>query len=96
LYRAGIHPERRACDVSADEAERLVVAIRDVLNEAIASGGSSLRDYKKADGGLGYFQHHFAVYGQEGEACKDPGCGQVVDRIVQAGRSTFYCTGCQV
>ena len=75
--------------------ERLTRAIRDVLLEAIEAGGSTLRDYAQADGELGYFQHRFAVYDREGEACSKPECGGTVKRIVQAGRSTFYCPGCQ-
>jgi formamidopyrimidine-DNA glycosylase len=74
---------------------RLVSTIRDVLTEAIDSGGSSLKDYRQADGELGYFQHNFAVYGREGEPCKTAGCGQNIARIVQSGRSTFYCPKCQ-
>ncbi len=101
LYRAGLSPRRRAdCLVRADgrparRAERLVPAIRDVLNEAIAAGGSTLRDYAAADGSLGYFQHAFRVYGRDGEACLTAGCSGKVRRIVQAGRSTFFCGACQ-
>ncbi|GAB4176215.1 MAG: bifunctional DNA-formamidopyrimidine glycosylase/DNA-(apurinic or apyrimidinic site) lyase [Thalassobaculales bacterium] len=89
LYRAGISPRRLAQSVTGARAERLAAAIRAVLGEAIAAGGSTLRDYRHADGELGYFQHAFAVYGREGEAC--PCCGGPVRRIMQAGRSTFYC-----
>lgn len=96
LYMTGLSPNRRACDLSAEDCARLVPAIRDVLMAALASGGSSLRDYKKADGGMGYFQHHFKVYGREGELCPSPDCDQIVERMVQAGRSTFYCQRCQV
>jgi formamidopyrimidine-DNA glycosylase len=71
----------------------LAAAIKSVLKEAIKAGGSSLRDYKKADGELGHFQYHFAVYDRAGEPC--PGCGNAVKRIVQSGRSTFYCPKCQ-
>jgi formamidopyrimidine-DNA glycosylase len=73
----------------------LVEAIRFVLNDAIKQGGSSLRDHRTTDGDLGYFQHHFAVYDREGEKCPTPGCGGVIRRIVQGGRSTFYCPKCQ-
>jgi formamidopyrimidine-DNA glycosylase len=69
--------------------------IRDVLTEAIAAGGSSLRDYRQADGALGYFQHTFRAYGREGEPCPTPGCGGTIRRMVQAGRSTFWCPRCQ-
>ena len=93
LYRARISPFRRGMDVSAAEAESLAGHMRDVLNDALDSGGSSLRDYRKADGGMGYFQHHFDVYGREGEACKI--CKTPVERSVQSGRSTFYCGACQ-
>ena len=78
-----------------DHAKRLVAAIHAVLNEAIKAGGSSLRDHKKTDGELGYFQHHFAVYDRTGEPCLKKGCGGKVKRIEQAGRSTFYCPVCQ-
>lgn len=75
--------------------ERLVLHIREVIADAIAAGGSSLRDHIQTDGSLGYFQHSFSVYDREGEACRTPGCGGTVARIVQAGRSTFYCPTCQ-
>jgi len=91
LYRAGISPKRLAASVVGVRAERLAPAVRDVLNEAIAAGGSTLRDYVQADGELGYFQHNFAVYGREGEACPDCNCRSAVQRIVQSGRSTFFC-----
>jgi formamidopyrimidine-DNA glycosylase len=73
----------------------LVPIIRAVLREAIDAGGSSLRDFRQADGELGYFQHSFDVYGREGEVCRTPGCRQVIRRIVQSGRSSFYCAQCQ-
>ena len=77
--------------VGRRRAERLAPAIREVLTEAIAAGGSSLRDYVQADGELGYFQHRWAVYGHEGEPCPGCDCAEGVRRIVQAGRSTFFC-----
>lgn len=96
LWRSGISPKRSAATVSGPaRTERLAAAIRDVLTEAIAAGGSTLRDYAHTDGELGYFQHSFAVYGREGEACSKPGCGGTVKRIVQSARSTFYCPSCQ-
>ena len=70
-------------------------AVRDVLTEAIAAGGSSLRDYAQADGALGYFQHRFRVYDREGRPCPNEGCDGTVHRKVQGGRSTFYCPTCQ-
>jgi len=91
LYRAGISPRRLAGSIGHGRAERLAAAIRSVLEEAIAAGGSSLRDYVQADGELGYFQHHWAVYGREGEPCPGCNCTQGVRRIVQSGRSTFFC-----
>lgn len=91
LYRAGISPKRLAASVAGLRAERLVPAVRDVLTEAIAAGGSTLKDYVQADGELGYFQHNFAVYGREGEPCPDCDCAGGVERIVQSGRSTFFC-----
>ena len=77
----------------AAEIPLLADAIKTVLTEAIAAGGSSLRDYRQADGNLGNFQHHFQVYDREGDPC--PACGGTIKRIVQAGRSTFYCPKCQ-
>jgi formamidopyrimidine-DNA glycosylase len=91
LYQAGISPRRLARSVAGQRADRLALAIRDVLERAIAAGGSSLRDYVQTSGELGYFQQHWSVYGKEGEACPDCDCGQGIRRIVQAGRSTFYC-----
>lgn len=93
LWRAGVSPLRPARDVTPQEIEGLVGAIRTVLIEAIAAGGSSLRDYRQADGELGYFQHAFAVYGCEGKPC--PRCGAPVLRVTQGGRSSFFCAGCQ-
>lgn len=95
LYRARIHPARKAARISAARAAALVPLIRDVLAEAITAGGSSLRDYRQADGELGYFQHSFQVYGREGEPCLTPGCTDTIRRIVQSGRSSFYCPTCQ-
>lgn len=91
LYRAGISPRRLATTVGGARAARLVAAIREVLDEAIAAGGSSLRDYVQANGELGYFQHRWAVYGKEGEPCPGCTCAEGVRRIVQSGRSTFFC-----
>ena len=91
LFRARLSPRRLARSIGRGRAERLVAAIRSVLTEAIAAGGSSLRDYVQADGELGYFQHHWAVYGHEGEPCPGCDCGVGVRRIVQSGRSTFFC-----
>lgn len=94
LFRAGISPRRLAHSVAGARAERLVPAIRAVLQDAIAKGGSTLRDYVQSNGELGYFQHQFAVYDREGEGCR--GCARgIVRRVVQANRSTFYCATCQ-
>ncbi len=94
LFRARISPRRMAASVAGARAARLVPAIRETLTEAIAAGGSSLRDYVQPDGELGYFSHAWRVYGREGEKCPEcpglPACGGV-RRIVQAGRSTFHC-----
>ena len=95
LHRAGIHPGRVAGGVSRRRVERLAAEVRATLTEAIAAGGSSLRDYRQTDGELGYFQHVFRVYDREGAACPRPGCRGTVRRIVQSGRSTFYCPRCQ-
>jgi formamidopyrimidine-DNA glycosylase len=99
LFEARISPLRTAGDIRPAEAGRLAQAIRAVLTRAIAAGGSSLRDFRQADGELGYFQHSFAVYGREGEPC--PGCAgngkkkAVIKKIVQGGRATYYCPACQ-
>lgn len=95
LFRAGIHPARRCRNISARRIASLVPIVRDVLTEAIAAGGSSLRDYRQADGELGYFQHTFRAYGREGLPCVTEGCTDTVHRIVQSGRSSFYCPTCQ-
>ena len=95
LFRARISPLRKAGQIAAARVAGLVPIIRDVLAEAIEAGGSSLRDYRQADGELGYFQHAFKVYGREGEACISPSCTSTVARIVQSGRSSFYCLICQ-
>ena len=91
LYHAGLSPRRMAYTVAGLRAERVAAAVRRVLREAIAAGGSSLRDYVQASGELGYFQHHFAVYDREGEPCPGCDCNGAIRRIVQAGRSSFYC-----
>jgi formamidopyrimidine-DNA glycosylase len=93
LYRAGISPKRLSRSVPGVRASRLAPAINTVIAEAIAAGGSSISDFAGTDGGLGYFQHQFDVYAREDEACKR--CGAAVKRIVQSGRSTFYCATCQ-
>jgi formamidopyrimidine-DNA glycosylase len=94
LFRSGISPSRLAHTVPGARAARLVPAIKATLTEAIAAGGSSLRDYVQPDGELGYFQHAWKVYGREGKPCETcpgpPGCDGI-RRIVQSGRSTFYC-----
>ena len=101
LWRAGLSPAAPAgsianADGSANaRAERLAEAIRAVLTEAVAAGGSTLRDHIQADGSLGYFQHTFAVYDREGDACRTAGCAGTVGRITQNGRSTFFCATCQ-
>lgn len=95
LHRAGISPHRLARDLTSQEVSRLVPLVREVLAEAIAAGGSSLRDYRQADGELGYFQHNFRVYGREGAPCPTPGCSGTILRTVQSGRSSFHCPACQ-
>ena len=92
LQRAGIHPLRAAGSVSLARIERLVGAIQEVLTEAIAAGGSTLRDFASPDGTLGYFSKRFAVYDRAGQPCA---CGGTIKRIAQGGRSTFYCPTCQ-
>jgi formamidopyrimidine-DNA glycosylase len=99
LHLAGISPKRRAGTCTKEQIAELVPAIRKVLNAAIKAGGSSLRDYVQADGELGYFQHHFAVYDRESEACRR--CAKAgrknaaIKRMTQGGRSSFYCAVCQ-
>ena len=101
LYRARLSPKRIAATIAGkdgtpnERAERLVEAIKAVLNEAIKDGGSTLRDHKLTDGELGMFQHHFRVYDREGEKCGTAECRGTIRRIVQNGRSTFYCPVCQ-
>lgn len=95
LFRAGIHPARAAGRIGAARLETLAQIIRIVLTEAIDAGGSSLRDYRQADGNLGYFQHSFRVYDRAGQPCTAPECSATVRRIVQSGRSSYYCPVCQ-
>ncbi len=95
LYRSGIRPDRIADGIGAKRIARLATEIVATLSEAIAAGGSSLRDYRQADGELGYFQHAFRVYDREGEACATEGCKGWIKRIVQSGRSSFFCPRCQ-
>ncbi|WP_210496121.1 bifunctional DNA-formamidopyrimidine glycosylase/DNA-(apurinic or apyrimidinic site) lyase [Microvirga antarctica] len=101
LFRSGLHPEAAAGSLATaagkptQKAHLLSDSIRDVLNEAVVAGGSTLRDHAQVDGTLGYFQHRFRVYDREGEACVTPACTGVVRRIVQSGRSTFLCPHCQ-
>jgi formamidopyrimidine-DNA glycosylase len=101
LYRARLSPKRMASTIASrsgapnERAERLVEGIKAVLNQAIKDGGSTLRNHRLTDGELGMFQHNFRVYDREGEKCPTPGCRGTVKRIVQSGRSTFYCPACQ-
>ncbi|QND51773.1 bifunctional DNA-formamidopyrimidine glycosylase/DNA-(apurinic or apyrimidinic site) lyase [Phyllobacterium sp. 628] len=99
LWRAELSPLRVAGTIAGKKgepmAERLATAIRSVIADAIAAGGSSLKDYRQADGELGYFQHSFSVYDREGDPCPRPTCDGTVTRIVQSGRSTFFCPICQ-
>ncbi len=95
LHRARISPFKPAGGISRPRLEKLVADIRDILTEAIAAGGSTLRDFAQTDGALGYFQHSFRAYDHEGRPCPNQGCAGVIARKVQAGRSTFYCPTCQ-
>ncbi|MEP9351859.1 bifunctional DNA-formamidopyrimidine glycosylase/DNA-(apurinic or apyrimidinic site) lyase [Xanthobacter sp. KR7-225] len=101
LHRAHLSPRRSAHTLATKDgrptlrAERLVVAIREVLREAIQAGGSSLRDHRRVDGALGYFQHAFRVYDREGAPCPTLHCKGTVQRLVQGARSTFFCAACQ-
>lgn len=95
LHRAGIDPRRAAGRIGAARLAALAGHVRDVLSDAIAAGGSSLRDHRQASGELGYFQHSFRVYDREGQPCPAPGCTGAIRRIVQSGRSSFFCPVCQ-
>ena len=95
LFRAGISPKKLVGKISAKRTAPMVAIIRDVLGEAIQAGGSTLRDFRHSDGELGYFQHTFKVYGREDEACTNTDCDAKIKRIVQSGRSSFYCPKCQ-
>ncbi|MFS4581518.1 bifunctional DNA-formamidopyrimidine glycosylase/DNA-(apurinic or apyrimidinic site) lyase [Phaeobacter sp. C3_T13_0] len=95
LFRAGISPRRKAGQIAAQRVAALVPIIKEVLADAIQAGGSSLKDFRQADGELGYFQHSFDVYGREGAPCKRGGCDGTVARLTQSGRSSFYCGKCQ-
>ncbi len=95
LWQAGIHPRRPAGDLAPPELVRLVEAIRQVLQAAIAQGGTTLRDFTRADGRPGYFAQSLAVYGRAGEPCNRPGCGGRIEQTVIAQRSSYYCPQCQ-
>lgn len=95
LFRAGISPKRQALHISQKKLSSLVTIIKEVLLEAISSGGSSLRDFRNASGDLGYFQHSFDVYGREDQDCHNTECDSKIKRITQASRSSFYCSNCQ-
>ena len=95
LFRAKIAPTQKVYKLKQIQIAALVPIIREVLTEAIAAGGSSLKDFRQADGELGYFQHNFDVYGRENEACRATDCNGTVTRITQSGRSSFYCPQCQ-
>lgn len=96
LHRSSISPERQASSIQGAQADRLVDAVRSVLEDAIRAGGSTLRNYSTTTGELGYFQHRFKVYGREKEACPTEKCTGTIQRITQSGRSTFYCPSCQL
>lgn len=93
LFRAGIHPRTRAGRVSADRCDALAAAVQATLEDAIAAGGSTLRDFVQSDGSPGYFQQQYFVYDRAGEACRT--CGRPVRRVAQGQRSTYFCPGCQ-
>jgi len=100
LFRAGVSPRRTAASVAGkagvtERVERVTAATHDVIVEAIDAGGSSISDFVNVEGDLGYFSHSFQVYGREGEPCLSEGCDATIGRIVQSGRSTFYCPSCQ-
>ena len=96
LFEAKILPFRSVNSIQSHEIKPLHQAIKSVLKKAIKAGGSTLQDHRQVDGKLGYFQHQFNVYGREGEPCATRGCSNTIKRIVQNGRSTYYCTKCQL
>ncbi|VAV97705.1 Formamidopyrimidine-DNA glycosylase [hydrothermal vent metagenome] len=96
LFRSHLHPAKCCCDLSLAQIETMVGHIRDVIFEAIAAGGSSLNDFSNAKGELGYFQHGFAVYDRMGLPCPTASCSGSIERMVQSGRSSFYCPKCQI
>ena len=95
LWEAGVSPFKKASSAAADNSTAIVRSIRSVLDDAIAAGGSTLRDHRQVGGELGYFQHRFKAYGREGAACLRASCGGLIQRSVQSGRSTFHCLECQ-
>ena len=101
LWRSGLSPRRKATTLVKKQNQptqrliELVEHVRAIIAEAIEAGGSSLRDHAQTDGTMGYFQHRFAAYDREGEPCAKPDCHGTIARIVQSGRSTFYCPTCQ-
>ncbi len=95
LWRAGIAPQTQSATLKPRQVSTLTAHIRDVLTEAISAGGSSLKDYRQANGDLGYFQHRFKAYGRENQPCLKPDCSGTITRITQSGRSSFYCPECQ-
>jgi formamidopyrimidine-DNA glycosylase len=95
LYRARLSPLRETGSLSPAKLRALASAVREVLEAAIVAGGSTLRDHRQTDGALGYFQHSFEAYDREGAACRHPRCAGTIARVVQNGRSTFWCAGRQ-
>ena len=95
LHRSGISPRRKAKNISESKTDSLVIAIRVVLQDAINAGGSTLKDHLQTSGEMGYFQHQFRVYSREGEECMKKSCSGTIKRIIQSGRSTFFCGKCQ-
>ncbi|MGB1844617.1 MAG: bifunctional DNA-formamidopyrimidine glycosylase/DNA-(apurinic or apyrimidinic site) lyase, partial [Thalassobaculaceae bacterium] len=95
LHRSGISPRRKAKNISESKIDSLVIAIRVVLQDAINAGGSTLKDHLQTSGEMGYFQHQFRVYSREGEECMKKSCSGMIKRIIQSGRSTFFCGKCQ-
>ena len=95
LHRSGISPRRKAKNISENKIDSLVIAIRIVLQDAINAGGSTLKDHLQTTGEMGYFQHQFRVYSREGEKCMKKSCSGIIKRMIQSGRSTFFCGRCQ-
>jgi formamidopyrimidine-DNA glycosylase len=96
LFDARLHPDHKGCDLSRAQANTLSDSIKTILSEAVTKGGSTISDFAATDGELGYFQHQFKVYDRKGMACLSKDCCGTIEKSVHQGRSTFYCSQCQI